>query len=212
MYDLEERAVKVERQRPQPVTYKDVVMDCGYRIDLLVEDQVVVELKAVERVKAIHEAQLLSYLKLSGRPVGLLINFNVKLLRNGVRRYINRQLDVETHLVDARRLPRPECQSAAATKQVDDRDRPANVTRRARPRLSSDPVKPTQYAVLAQSLLPRVQPRPSRNVSTHARSTGPSHRGVYRHGRTHANLYRHSLARQPVVSIRRNSALMSSPS
>jgi GxxExxY protein len=64
-----------------PVTYRGVKIDCGYRIDLLVEDKVVVELKAVERLEPIHEAQLLSYLKLSGYQLGLLINFNVRMLR-----------------------------------------------------------------------------------------------------------------------------------
>jgi GxxExxY protein len=66
-----------------------VHLDCGYRIDLLVEDRVIVELKAVEKLEPIHEAQLLSYLKLSGSQVGLLINFNVKELRRGIRRMAN---------------------------------------------------------------------------------------------------------------------------
>ncbi len=67
---------------------KAIRIDCGYRIDLLVEDVVIVELEAVEQVKPIHEAQLLSYLKLSCRTVGLLINFNVKLLKDGIRRFV----------------------------------------------------------------------------------------------------------------------------
>lgn len=69
--------------------YRDVRVECGYRIDLLVEGLVVVELKACERLEPIHEAQLLSYLKLSAHPVGLLINFNVRMLKNGVRRIVN---------------------------------------------------------------------------------------------------------------------------
>ncbi len=89
VYELEERGLRVERQRLQPVIYKAARIDCGYRIDLLVENQIVVELKAVEKTKAIHEAQLLSYLKCSGRSVGLLINFNVRLLKDGIRRYVN---------------------------------------------------------------------------------------------------------------------------
>jgi GxxExxY protein len=89
VYELEERELRVERQRPQPVIYKAARIDCGYRIDLLVENQVVVELKAVEKIKAIHEAQLLSYLKCSDRAVGLLINFNVRLLKDGIRRFVN---------------------------------------------------------------------------------------------------------------------------
>jgi GxxExxY protein len=87
-YELAKQNLKVERQKGLPVTYHDVQLDCGYRIDLPVEDKVVVELKAVERLEPIHEAQLLSYLKLSGCKVGLLINFNVQVLKNGIRRLV----------------------------------------------------------------------------------------------------------------------------
>ncbi len=87
-YELTERGLNVERQKSLPVIYREVLLDCGYRIDLLVEEQIVVELKTVERVEPIHEAQLLSYLKLSGCKVGLLINFNVKVLKNGIRRLV----------------------------------------------------------------------------------------------------------------------------
>ena len=79
----------VERQKGLPVVYRGVKLDCGYRIDLLVEGLVVLELKAVEKLDPIHEAQLLSYLKLSGCRVGLLINFNVKMLKQGIRRMVN---------------------------------------------------------------------------------------------------------------------------
>jgi len=89
VFELTERGLQVERQKALPVTYKGVRIDCGYRIDLLVEGQVIVELKAVQALDPIHEAQLLSYLKLSGRHVGLLINFNVKLLKEGLRRLVN---------------------------------------------------------------------------------------------------------------------------
>jgi GxxExxY protein len=88
-YELAERGLAVERQKGLPVTYRGVKVDCGYRIDLLVEGRVVVELKAVETLDPIHEAQLLSYLKLSGHKVGLLINFNVKMLKQGIRRMVN---------------------------------------------------------------------------------------------------------------------------
>jgi GxxExxY protein len=88
-YELGEAGLVVERQATLPVRYRDVNLDCGYRIDLLVEKAVIVELKAVDRIEPIHEAQLLSYLKLSGCNVGLLINFNVKILRNGIRRMIH---------------------------------------------------------------------------------------------------------------------------
>lgn len=90
VYELIEQRMKVERQKGLPVTYRGVQLDCGYRIDLLVEDHVVVELKAVERLVPIHEAQLLSYLKLSGCEVGLLINFNVKTLKDGIRRLVHK--------------------------------------------------------------------------------------------------------------------------
>jgi GxxExxY protein len=86
---LVERGLKVERQKVLPVKYRDVHLDCGYRIDLLVENQVIVELKVAEKLDAIHEAQLLSYLKLSGSPIGLLMNFNVTELRRGIRRLVN---------------------------------------------------------------------------------------------------------------------------
>ena len=88
-YELPERGLSVERQKALPVRYRGVNVDCGYRIDLLVEGKVIVELKAVERLEAIHKAQLLSYLKLSGCKVGLLINFNVKILKDGIRRLVN---------------------------------------------------------------------------------------------------------------------------
>ena len=87
-YEAAQQGLSVQRQKPLPVTYRGVRIDCGYRIDLLVEDQVVVEVKAVEKLEPIHEAQLLSYLRLSGCSVGLLINFNVKLLKNGIKRLV----------------------------------------------------------------------------------------------------------------------------
>jgi GxxExxY protein len=87
-HELDERGLGVDRQIPLPIRYRGLRIDCGYRIDLLVEDRVIVELKAVDQLLPIHEAQLLSYLKLSGRKVGLLLNFKVKMLRDGVRRFI----------------------------------------------------------------------------------------------------------------------------
>ena len=87
-YELTERGLDVRRQVEQPVNYRGVHLDCGYRIDLLV-DGVVVELKAVNSLNAVHKAQVLSYLKLSGCQVGLLINFNVRLLKDGVQRIVN---------------------------------------------------------------------------------------------------------------------------
>jgi GxxExxY protein len=86
IYELRLRRLKVEVQKPLPIFYKDVMLDCGYRLDLVVEDQVIVEIKSVHAIAAIHEAQLLSYLRLSDYKVGLLINFNVKMLKDGIRR------------------------------------------------------------------------------------------------------------------------------
>src|SRR5438309_11677362 len=85
--ELELRNLKVERQKPLPVVYKDVKLECGYRIDLLVDGRIVVELKAVEAIAPVHEAIVLTYLRLSGCRVGLLINFNVAVLKGGIRRF-----------------------------------------------------------------------------------------------------------------------------
>ena len=88
-FELVERGLKIERQKPLPVVYRDVKLDCGYRLDILVEDAVVVEIKAVDQIVPIHKAQLLSYLRLSKCLVGLLINFNVKVLKSGIVRMVN---------------------------------------------------------------------------------------------------------------------------
>jgi len=88
VYELVQSGLKVESQKPLPVSYRSVHIDCGYRIDLLVEDEVILELKSIEKLEPIHEAQILSYLKLSGYKIGLLINFNVSLLKNGIRRFV----------------------------------------------------------------------------------------------------------------------------
>ncbi len=89
VHELASSNLKVERQRDLPICYREIKLDCGYRIDLLIEEKVIIELKAIERLEPIHEAQLLSYLKLSKCPVGLLINFNVKILKDGIRRIVN---------------------------------------------------------------------------------------------------------------------------
>jgi len=88
-HELVNRGLSVERQKNMSVTYRGTKIDCGYRLDLLVNGHVIVELKAVERFGRIHEAQLLSYLKLSDKKVGLLINFNVKRLKDGIRRFVH---------------------------------------------------------------------------------------------------------------------------
>lgn len=87
-FELTTRGLKVLRQLQLPVTYKSVHLDCGYRMDLLVEDQVVVEIKAVEALMPIHQAQLLSYLKLSGCRVGLLLNFHAPTIKAGLKRMV----------------------------------------------------------------------------------------------------------------------------
>ncbi|MCA9942267.1 MAG: GxxExxY protein [Anaerolineales bacterium] len=89
VYELRQRGLKIEQQKELPIIYGDVKLDCGYRLDLFVEDLVIVELKAVDRLAPIHEAQLLSYLKLADCRLGLLINFNVTLLKRGIRRLAN---------------------------------------------------------------------------------------------------------------------------
>lgn len=89
VYELRKRGRKVFSQVELPVIYEDVRLDVGYRIDLLVDDCVIVELKAVDKILPIHEAQLLSYLKLSGFKVGLLINFNVMRLKQEIKRLVN---------------------------------------------------------------------------------------------------------------------------
>ena len=85
-YELMLNKMRLERQKPLPVEYKGVKLDCGYRLDLVVENLLIVELKACDSLLPIHEAQLLTYLKLTGIKVGLLINFNVPVLKEGIKR------------------------------------------------------------------------------------------------------------------------------
>lgn len=89
VHELVRNGLKVDRQVVLPIVYQGIKLDAGYRLDLIVEDSVIVELKVVERIHPVHEAQLLSYLRMSGMRLGLVINFNVKLLRNGIRRVVN---------------------------------------------------------------------------------------------------------------------------
>lgn len=86
-YELINKGLFVERQIPVPVIYKEIKLECGYRIDLLVEGMVIIELKAVDMFHPVHEAQILTYMKFSNKSLGLLINFNVTLLKNGLKRY-----------------------------------------------------------------------------------------------------------------------------
>ena len=87
-FELARRGLKVERQKDLPLIYQNMRIDTGYRLDLLVQDCVVVELKAVEKLEPIHEAQVLTYLKLTKHRIGLLLNFNVRLLKDGIRRLV----------------------------------------------------------------------------------------------------------------------------
>jgi GxxExxY protein len=86
-FELSSQRLLVERQIPLPVIYKNIELECGYRIDLLVEDSVIIELKSIEELMPVHEAQILTYMKLTNKEVGLLINFNVNLLKEGIVRY-----------------------------------------------------------------------------------------------------------------------------
>lgn len=92
-HELSLTGIRFERQVPLPVHYKEVNLDCGYRLDLVVEQKLIVELKAAEQLLPIHEAQLLTYLKLSNLTLGLLINFNVPVLKAGIRRIANNYQD-----------------------------------------------------------------------------------------------------------------------
>ncbi|MBC8383436.1 MAG: GxxExxY protein [Candidatus Cloacimonetes bacterium] len=88
-YDLKEIGFDVKQQVTIPIIYKEVKIEAAFRIDLLVNDKVIIELKSVEKLQPVHYAQTLTYLKLSGNKLGLLINFNVKLLKNGIHRIVN---------------------------------------------------------------------------------------------------------------------------
>ena len=88
-YELSEAGLSIETQKGLPVVYKEVKLDCGYRIDVLANRKVIVEVKSIEALSDVHLAQILTYLKLSGCKLGYLINFNVTLLKEGIRRVVN---------------------------------------------------------------------------------------------------------------------------
>ncbi len=88
-YELDQSGMLVEKQKPLPLIYKEVKLDCGYRLDLIVENKVVIEVKAVEALNDVHMAQVLTYLKLSRCKLGLLMNFNVVLMKSGIKRVVN---------------------------------------------------------------------------------------------------------------------------
>jgi GxxExxY protein len=87
-YELQKAGLKVEKQKAIPVVYKEIKLDCGYRADLIVEDKIVIELKTVDEFNPVHEAQILTYLKFADKKLGLLINFIVLKLKDGIKRYI----------------------------------------------------------------------------------------------------------------------------
>jgi GxxExxY protein len=87
-HELGLRQMSFERQKPLPIIYKGKTLDCGYRLDVVVEDTVILELKSCERIEPIHKAQLLTYLKISGLDIGLLMNFNVPLMKDGIIRMV----------------------------------------------------------------------------------------------------------------------------
>ena len=105
VFELKRLELKLEEQKPLPVIYKDAKLDCGYRLDLVVENEIIIEIKAVEKLLPIHEAQLLSYLRLANKKVGLIINFHVAVLKNGLKRIVNEFPDAEWA---KRQTPQPE--------------------------------------------------------------------------------------------------------
>ncbi len=88
-FELQEKGLKVIKEKPMPIIYKDVKLDHGYRIDLLVNDEIVIEIKTVEQFTDVHTAQVLTYLKLGNYPLGLLLNFHVSTLKEGIKRIAN---------------------------------------------------------------------------------------------------------------------------
>lgn len=87
-YELHKAGLGIEKEKALPLIYEEIKLECGYRIDLLIENKVVIELKSVEAINDVHVAQTLTYMKLSGSKLGLLLNFNVKSLKNGIKRLI----------------------------------------------------------------------------------------------------------------------------
>jgi GxxExxY protein len=94
-HELSIRKLEFRRQVPVPVVYKGVKLECGYRIDILVAGSVVLELKSIEAIASVHEATLLTYLRLSGNTLGLIINFNVTILKEGIRRFVLKHIETQ---------------------------------------------------------------------------------------------------------------------
>ena len=87
-YELNKSGLMIRKQVPVPIVYEEVKLECGYRIDILVEETLILELKSVEALAPIHEAQILTYMKFANKKIGLLMNFNCTLLKNGLKRYV----------------------------------------------------------------------------------------------------------------------------
>lgn len=107
-FELKEKGLFVEKQKPLPLVYKDVKLEVGYRVDLMIENKIIVEVKSVEAINDVHLAQILTYLKLTECPVGLLINFNVNLMKKGLRRVLNKFRQNEKNGLD-QSPPKPPC-------------------------------------------------------------------------------------------------------
>jgi GxxExxY protein len=88
-FELQDRGLMVRRQVALPVNYRGLQLDAGYRLDLLIEERIIIEIKAIDALSRVHEAQILTYLKLSGHKLGFLMNFNVELFKNGLRRFVD---------------------------------------------------------------------------------------------------------------------------
>ncbi len=101
VYELQKRGLKIEAEKPMPVIYESVQLDIGYRADLVVEDKVIVELKSVEQIAPVHKKQLLTYLKLADKRLGLLINFGAPLIKDGITRIVNRLKEPQSNIPNA---------------------------------------------------------------------------------------------------------------
>lgn len=97
-FELRKRGLTVETQKPQPIFYEGLELEAGYRIDVLVEDLIIIELKTVEQILPVHQAQIITYLKLSRKSLGFLINFHVPLLKHGIKRFVNHHQEIKTPL------------------------------------------------------------------------------------------------------------------
>ena len=130
-YELSQQALRFQRQVALPVKYKGLKLDCNYKLDVVVEDSVVVEVKAIEALLPVHSAQLLTYLKASGVRIGLLINFNVPILTKGLKRMVN-------HYVEA---PAADLVSASSARRPGEDTTPGSLPTRLAPRLRDSAVR-----------------------------------------------------------------------